>query len=593
MVVSDGIENSNVATTTIRVNFAPELDLDETAEGTDFNVSFTEGDAAVNIANSVSISDPNNPNLESATIAISNLQDASAERLSVGGSLPSQITSSYNSSTGILSLTGSAPVQDYETAIEQIVYQNTSENPIGFSREIEVTVSDGLSNSNIAVTNLEIIPVNDPPELDLNTAATNTDFTNTFTEDGGGVNIASSGNVGIVDPDDTQIESATVTLTNIFDGSNESLSVSGQLPAGITAAYDTQTGVLNLTGTATLEQYETAIGQVVYNNLSQNPNTTTRTIQVFVSDGELNSNTATSSINVVAVNDPPFLDVDTTTTGTDYATIFTSGGTGTAVVNVGNTSVLDPDNTNIASATVTLVNPLDGANERLSASGLPVGVTANYNTSTGVLSITGSATLPDYETLLGRVIYNNQDPDPDVSDRTVQFVLNDGTDSGNTATTLLEFNRPPVAVNNGENNDNLVPFVNSSQPFLINALVNDSDPDGDPLTIISVGNAAAGNATTDGTTVEYVRRIAPIGGRDSFSYTISDGKGGQSSAQIWIGLRALANDVNNAEQGGTLSDFLVGLGGNDTLIGLEGNDTLSGDNDNDSIIGGLGNDSIT
>ncbi|KMW70566.1 calcium-binding protein, partial [Limnoraphis robusta] len=338
-------------------------------------------------------------------------------------------------------------------------------------------------------------------------------------------------------------------------------------------------------GSATLEEYQTAIGQVVYNNLSQNPNTTTRTIQVFVNDGELNSNTATSSIDIIAVNDPPVLDVDTTTTGTDYASIFTTGGTGTAVVNVGNTSVVDPDNTNIASATVTLVNPPDGVNEGLSVSGLPGGVDANYNTSTNVLNITGSATLAQYETLLGRVIYTNVDPEPDLSDRTVQFVVNDGELNSNTATSVLEFNRPPIA------NDEGTFITNNRDPFIIDVLANDSDPDGDPLTVSSVTGSGANNVTTDGSVIEYVRITTT--GFDQFTYTVSDGRGGIDTGRVGVNIQNFSSDNPQTFTGGTLSDNLNGLGGNDILDGLEGNDTLSGDNDNDNLIGGLGNDSIT
>jgi Ca2+-binding RTX toxin-like protein len=323
---------------------------------------------------------------------------------------------------------------------------------------------------------------------------------------------------------------------------------------------------------------------VVYNNLSQNPNTTTRTIQVSLNDGEVNSNTATSSINIIAVNDPPFLDVDTTTDGTNFATIFTTGGTGTAVVNVGNTSVIDPDNTNIESATVTLVNPLGGASESLSASGLPAGFNQNYNASTGLLNITGSATLAEYEALLGRVIYNNIDPDPDLSDRTVQFVLNDGELDSNIATTLLEINRRPVA------NDEGTFVTNNRDPFIIDVLANDSDPDADPLTITST-DGGTNDVTTDGTVIQYIlvgdQRFA------TFEYTISDSRGGIDTAQVGVNVDNFSSDNPQSFAGRNLSDNLNGLGGNDTLDGLEGNDTLSGDNDNDSITGGLGVDNLT
>jgi Ca2+-binding RTX toxin-like protein len=57
-----------------------------------------------------------------------------------------------------------------------------------------------------------------------------------------------------------------------------------------------------------------------------------------------------------------------------------------------------------------------------------------------------------------------------------------------------------------------------------------------------------------------------------------------------VNIQNFSSDNPQTFTGGTLSDNLNGLGGNDTLVGLEGNDTLSGDNDNDSIIGGAGDD---
>ncbi|MDE5117105.1 MAG: hypothetical protein O4860_07710, partial [Trichodesmium sp. St2_bin2_1] len=148
------------------------------------------------------------------------------------------------------------------------------------------------------------------------------------------------------DVDDTNIESATITLTSRPDGDTvESLSVNGALPGAITASsYDSSTGVITLTGSATLSDYQTAIAQIQYNNTSGDPNTTARRVEVVVNDGNTNSNTATTTINITSVvesigtiqfSDPIF----TVTEGTPTATVTvtrTGGSNGiiTATVNL-------------------------------------------------------------------------------------------------------------------------------------------------------------------------------------------------------------------------------------------------------------------
>ena len=128
-----------------------------------------------------------------------------------------------------------------------------------------------------SIASINITP-NDAPVLDLDgndssTATGSSDYTTTFTE-GTAVAIGDV-DVSITDVDDTNIESATITLTNIEDGALESLSVNGILPTGITASsYNSSTGVITLTGRATLSDYQTAIAQIQYDNTSENPNTT-------------------------------------------------------------------------------------------------------------------------------------------------------------------------------------------------------------------------------------------------------------------------------------------------------------------------------
>ena len=72
------------------------------------------------------------------------------------------------------------------------------------------------------------------------------------------------------------------------------------------------------------------------------------------------------------------------------------------------------------------------------------------------------------------------------------------------------------------------------QPGLIAVLANDRDPDGDPLTVTSADDGAHGRVTVgrDGT-VRYTPD-AGFSGADRFSYTVGDGRGGESTASVAV-----------------------------------------------------------
>ena len=130
-------------------------------------------------------------------------------------------------------------------------------------------------------------------------------YLTTFTEDLASVAIGVG--VGITDSDTTHLGAAKIVLTNAK--ADDVLSISGNLPAGISFSIDLSVpGVItmNLTGNATLADYQTAIQAVRFANISQRPDVTQRLIKVTAGD----SNIATATVNVISVN-------DLTTAGTD------------------------------------------------------------------------------------------------------------------------------------------------------------------------------------------------------------------------------------------------------------------------------------
>ena len=77
----------------------------------------------------------------------------------------------------------------------------------------------------------------------------------------------------LADVDDANLASATVTITSPVSG--DTLTFVNQ--NGITGSYNSGTGVLTLTGTATKAQYQTALRSVTYSNLSSDDPTVDNT----------------------------------------------------------------------------------------------------------------------------------------------------------------------------------------------------------------------------------------------------------------------------------------------------------------------------
>jgi hypothetical protein len=445
--VNDGVVDSAIATTTISVsavNDSPTLDLNGSADGTGYATTFTEGGSAVAIVDTdVAISDVDNGTIDSATITLTNKQ--TADELAVAA-LPAGIAFSIVENAGniVVTLTGTATQADYQTALQAVTFDNSSENPDNTSRIITVVVNDGAANSTAATTTVAVNPVNDVPTLDLDGSADGTGYATTFTEGGSAVAILNT-DVSIADVDNGTIDSATITLTN--KQASDELAVAA-LPAGIAFSIVENAGniVVTLTGTATQAAYQTALQAVTFDNSSENPDGTSRIITVVVNDGAANSAAATTTVAVSPVNDVPTLDLDGSADGTGYATTFTEGGSAVAILNT-DVSIADVDNGSIDSATITLTNKK--AADELAVAALPTGIAFSIVENAGniVVTLTGTATQAAYQTALQAVTFDNSSENPDGTSRIITVVVNDGAANSAAATTTVAVspvNDPPT-----------------------------------------------------------------------------------------------------------------------------------------------------
>jgi Ca2+-binding RTX toxin-like protein len=208
-----------------------------------------------------------------------------------------------------------------------------------------------------------------------------------------------------------------------------------------------------------------------------------------ISDGHGGTDTATVSITVAAVDDPPIALNDSTTVNEDSFVDI--------AVKANDT---DPDSVTL---TVTAV-------------GTPAHGTTVINAN-GTVRYTPAAN------------YNGLD--------SFTYTLSDGnsTDTATVNITVNAVNDPPVAADDAAT-------TNEDVAFAIPVLANDTDPDGAAtLTVSALGAASHGTVTINPNgTIQYVPHLN-YNGTDSFTYTLSDGAGGTDTGLVTVTL----NPVND------------------------------------------------
>jgi hypothetical protein len=192
---------------------------------------------------------------------------------------------------------GSSIVFDFATG-EYTYTINSTLGGIQYNESFDVVIvdHDGDSVTKTLSFDVNTAQIDNTPKLDLDADDTTTvdasdDYNTAYTLGKQGTSIGDS-DVSITDNNDTDIESATITLTNAKAGD---ILFAKELPSGITASAYTN-GVITLSGSATLSEYESAIEAITF--YSNGTDKTDRVITVTLNDGDDNSNTATTTIKV-------------------------------------------------------------------------------------------------------------------------------------------------------------------------------------------------------------------------------------------------------------------------------------------------------
>ncbi len=252
----------------------------------------------------------------------------------------------------------------------------------------------------------------------------------------------------------------------------------------------------------------------------------------------------------------------------DYTISDSHGGTATATVMV---SVAEVDD-----ASPVAVGDTAGVQED---SSVVVNVTANDNDPDGDVLTVVSVTQPAHgTTAIEGTDSIRYTPASDYSGSDVfSYTISDGrsgTASANVSVSVTPVNDLPVAVDDSTE-------VQENSTVLVNVTSNDSDVDGDALTVLSVTASANGTVSVEGSDAVRYTPTTDCSGSDSFTYTVSDGQGGTATAKVTVSVISLVNTPPVAS--------------NDTLVTAEDHaetvDVTANDSDPDTDL--LAVDSVT
>ena len=347
------------------------------------------------ITSTLTVSSADAAALASATVTISAGLVASDD--SLGFTNQNGITGSYNSSTGVLTLTGAASLADYQAALRSVTYDDSNALTAPGNRTISFQVSDGAAANNLSNVVSRVVAV-----------ATNTAPTC------GNVSASTDKNTAIdinVVPSCSDVDGDTVTVASVnTTGTKGSVSIN----SNGTIHYDPNGQFQGLT------QGQTA--------------TDSFTFEAF--DGFQDSAPETVTVTITGVNDQPVIS-NVETTPLSYQA------QDPAVAVTSTLTLADDDDSTIAGATVSITSGFSSSDDSLGFTNQN-GITGSYDASTGVLTLTGSASIADYQAALRSVEFSTSDPSASPAARTVSFQVTDSVGAtSNTAQRTIDVSAKP------------------------------------------------------------------------------------------------------------------------------------------------------
>jgi hypothetical protein len=325
------------------------------------------------------------------------------------------MSASFDPDTATLTIEGAGTVAEYQAALRGVVLLNTAGARTAGTVEIAMSVDNGVAATE-ASADFDAVVV-DAPYLvdDLSAPAVYETGQSTVTVD-----------TGVVIDHTGTLTGATVSIVGGFVMGQDFLS----LPArpNITASYDMFEGVLTLTGTASVAEYQAALDAVQYRNALVNGRPGDRILGIRVQSGTLQSNEALATLVVSPARVGP-----TITVGAPLAPYIENG---PAVRVVSNLTLADPDGANadplatdgdLYGASIVIANYY--ANQDVLSFTDTPDIFGTWDADSGTLLLNGRASVAAYQAALRSITYRNTSDMPGTAPREIEIQLLDGDDA--------------------------------------------------------------------------------------------------------------------------------------------------------------------
>jgi len=455
---------------------APVLDLNGDAAGIDFTATFSEDGGPQPIIDSAAlvIAYPDGTQLTAAKAKLTNRPDGTLESLGADPGATG-LTVKYEPAKGELTLKGARPVADYQQVLRTLTYTNTSQSPDTTDRLVEITVSDDTLTSLPGISTVLINAVNDAPVLDnsgdMHLPAINEDDVNSSGNSVKGIieSAEGQGQDRITDVDDNALEGMAIIEATSGNGTWQYSLTAGATWLTFPAVANTSAVLLNEMSRIRFVPAPGYSGWASFAFRAWDQSAGRENGQTGV-DVSINGGTTafsaqsdTVTIEVLAVNDLPTVDLNGPEEGTGFSPQYFEGGLPVAIAD-GDATVSDADHASLASITVTLTNRPSGAAESLAATTTGTSITAAaYDPATGRLVLTGPDTLAAFQQVLRTVTYQNTSTQPGTTARLIEVVASDGVNVGNTAVSTVRIN--PT---------NNAPVLNAPTPLSLGEVAEDT-----------------------------------------------------------------------------------------------------------------------